>query len=180
MGKALLRGDARYLAELRPQDVDVEGLPERMTGAEFLRVRDGVDDEMSEVEPEIEYPVRAATLHPIEEQVRVETFLRLLDGPDDEARFRMLRELMTASHESYSRCGLGTAATDRIVRAVCSADCERGLIGARVSGGGSGGTVVVLGRSEAEPVVERLAERLGSGLVAGTSPGAFSFGTRML
>jgi L-arabinokinase len=180
MGKALLRGDARYLAELRPEDVDVEGLPERMTGAEFLRVRDGVDDEMSEVEPEIEYPVRAATLHPIEEQVRVETFLRLLDGPDDEARFRMLRELMTASHESYSRCGLGTAATDRIVRAVCSAGCERGLIGARVSGGGSGGTVVVLGRTEAEPVVERLAERLGSGLVAGTSPGAFSFGTRML
>ena len=45
-----------------------------MTGAEFLRVRDGVDDEMSSVEPEVEYPVRAATLHPIEEQVRVETF----------------------------------------------------------------------------------------------------------
>ena len=39
-----------------------------MTGAEFLRLRDGVEDEMSAVEPAVEYPVRAATLHPIEEQ----------------------------------------------------------------------------------------------------------------
>jgi galactokinase len=53
-----------------------------------------------------------------------------------------------------------------------------GLVGARVSGGGSGGTVVVLGREEAEPVVQRLSETFGVGLVGGTSPGAHSFGTR--
>jgi L-arabinokinase len=180
MGKALLGSDAGYLAALRPEDVEAARVPECMTGAEFLRVRDGVEDEMSEVEPQVEYPVRAATLHPIEEQVRVETFLRLLDEPVGESRSRVLRELMTASHESYSRCGLGTPATDRIVEAVSSAGWERGLIGARVSGGGSGGTVVVLGRGGAEPVVERLAERIGAGLVVGTSPGASSFGTRIL
>jgi hypothetical protein len=49
-----------------------------------------------------------------------------------------------------------------------------------VSGGGSGGTVVVLGRSAAEPIVERIAETLGAGLVGGTSPGASSFGTRIV
>ncbi len=85
---------------------------------------------------------------------------------------------MAASHAGYSRCGLGTPATDRIVEAVRSAGWERGLIGARVSGGGSGGTVVVLGREEAEPVVRRLSETLGAGLVSGTSPGASAFGTR--
>jgi L-arabinokinase len=151
-----------------------------MTGAEFLRVRGQIEDELSVVEPEVEYPVRAATLHPIEEQVRVETFLPLLDEPVGASRARALGELMSRSHESYSRCGLGTPATDRIVEAVRAAGWERGLVGARVSGGGSGGTVVVLGREEAEPLARRLADRLGAGLVGGTSPGAAAFGTRVV
>ena len=67
-----------------------------------------------------------------------------------------------------------------IVEAVRGAGWERGLIGARVSGGGSGGTVVVLGREEAEPLVRELSETLGAGLVSGTSPGASSFGTRVV
>ena len=180
MGKALLGVDADYLAALSSRELDEERLPERMTGAEFLRAHDGIDDELSSVEPEVEYPVRAATLHPIEEQVRVHAFLRLLDGPVSATRARLLGELMAASHAGYSRCGLGTAVTDRIVEAVCSAGWERGLVGARVSGGGSGGTVVVLGREDAEPVVRRLSETLGVGLVSGTSSGASRFGTRAL
>ena len=180
IGKALLRIDADYLTALSPHELEAERLPERMTGAEFLRIRDGIEDEMSSVEPEAEYPVRAATLHPIEEQVRVETFLGLLEGPVSPSCARLLGELMAASHAGYSRCGLGTAVTDRIVEAVRSAGWKRGLIGARVSGGGSGGTVVVLGREDAEPVVRRLSETLGAGFVGGTSPGASSFGTRVL
>jgi L-arabinokinase len=87
---------------------------------------------------------------------------------------------MAGSHAGYSSCGLGTAATDRIVEAVRSAGWKRGLIGARVSGGGSGGTVVVLGRAGAEPLVRLLSRRLGAGLVSGTSPGASTFGTRRI
>jgi L-arabinokinase len=180
MGKALLGIEAEYLTMLSRWELDAERLPERMTGAEFLRIRDGVDDELSSVEQEVEYPVRAATLHPIEEQARVETFLRLLDEPVSPLRARLIGELMAASHAGYSRCGLGTPVTDRIVEAVRSVGWERGLIGARTSGGGSGGTVVVLGREEAEPVVRRLSETLGVGLVSGTSPGASSFGTRLI
>ncbi len=180
MGKALLGVEAAYLTALRPEDIEAERLPERMTGAEFLRLRDGVEDEMSTVEPAVEYPVRAATLHPVEEQVRVETFLRVLEEPVTRRRAHLLGDLMAASHDGYSRCGLGTRATDRIVEAVRNAGWERGLVGARVSGGGCGGTVVVLGREEAEPVVRRLAKRLGAGIAAGTSPGAASFGTRTL
>ena len=124
--------------------------------------------------------MRAATLHPMEEQGRVETFLGLLAGPVSASRARLLGELMGASHASYSRCGLGTAVTDSIVEAVRCAGWERGLIGARVSGGGSGGTVVVLGREEAEPFVREVSETLGAGMVSGTSPGASSFGIRVV
>ena len=87
---------------------------------------------------------------------------------------------MAASHAGYSRCGLGTEVTDRIVEAVRSAGWKQGLIGARVSGGGSGGTVVVLGREDAEPVVRALSEKLGAGVVGGTSSGASAFGTRVV
>jgi galactokinase len=180
MGKQLLGADADYLTMLSPRDADVERLPERMTGAEFLSCCDGVDDEMSSVEPEVEYPVRAATLHPIEEQARVESFLAVLDEPVDAALAGAVGELMAASHASYTRCGLGTPATDAIFEAVQAAGWDHGLIGARVSGGGSGGTVVVAGHEDAEPVVRRLAESVGAGLVSGTSPGASSFGIRAL
>jgi L-arabinokinase len=180
MGKALLGLDGEYLTTLSLRELEVERLPERMTGAEFLRDHNGVDDELTSVEPEVEYPVRAATLHPIEEQGRVEKFLELLGRPVDASRARVLGELMGASHDGYSRCGLGTAVTDSIFEGVRCAGWEHGLIGARVSGGGSGGTVVVLGREEAEPLVLGLSEKLGAGLVGGTSPGATWFGTRVI
>ena len=180
MGKALLGVDADYLTALRPRDVEAERLPERMTGAEFLRLRDGVEDEMSAIESTVEYPVRAATLHPVEEQVRVETFLQVLEEPVTRRRAGVLGDLMAASHAGYSRCGFGTPTTDRIVDAVRAAGWKRGLVGARVSGGGCGGTVVVLGREEAGPIVRRLAKSLGGGFFAGTSAGASSFGTRVV
>jgi L-arabinokinase len=180
MGKALLGLGSQYLAALRPADVDAAHLPERMSGADFLRLHAGVEDDLSSIEPGLTYPVRAATLHPVLEQVRVETFMRLLEEPLTTKSARALGELMAASHRSYSRCGLGTPATDRIVAAVRSAGWRSGLAGARASGGGGGGTVVVLGREEAEPVVRRLAVRLGAGVVCGSSPGAAFFGTRVV
>jgi L-arabinokinase len=180
MGRALLGVRPGYLTALRPGELNEDLLPEHMTGAEYLRVSDGVDDESSVVEVDVIYPVRAATLHPIEEQARVEAFLRLLDEPLTASTARVLGDLMAGSHAGYSRCGLGAPATDRIVEAVRSAGWESGLVGGRVSGGGSGGTVVVLGREEAEPVVRRLSETFGAGLVGGTSPGAHSFGTRVV
>ena len=78
------------------------------------------------------------------------------------------------------RCGIGTPRTDAIVSAVRDAGWEQGLAGARVSGGGGGGTVVVLGHRGAEPVVARIAERLGAGYVGGSSPGVESFGVRIV
>jgi galactokinase len=179
MGKKLL-GWPGHLAELPPSDVDIRLLPQRMAGTEFLRAHGGVDDPFSLVEPDVSYAVRASTLHPIQEHLRVETFTRLLAEPLTSDRVRILGELMYQSHAGYSRCDIGTDRADAIVDAVRRAGWERGLAGARLSGGGSGGAVVVLGRADAEPLVAEIAERLGAGYAGGSSPGAASFGVMSL
>jgi galactokinase len=180
MGRALLDGGVEYLAELERDAVDADALPERMLGADFLRLREGIVDPVSAVEPAVEYPLRAATIFPLEEHARAREFLGLLDEDTPDDAFARLGDLMYESHAGYSRCGLGVPRTDEIVDAVRSAGAADGLIGARISGGGSGGAVVVLGRADAEPRVRAIAETLGAGLVGGSSTGAARFGVRML
>jgi len=70
-----------------------------------------------------------------------------------------LGRLMYESHESYGACGLGSDGTDRLVNLVAAEGPERGLFGAKITGGGSGGTVAVLGTSRAEAVVRDIAAR---------------------
>jgi len=180
MGHALLECAAGHLAELERDDVNVRLLPQRMLGADFLRLREGITDPVSAVEPAVEYGVRAATLFPLEEHARAREFLALLDEKPDDDAFRRIGELMYESHAGYSLCGLGVPRTDEVVEVVREAGLGEGLIGARVSGGGSGGAVVVLGRPEAEPRVRAIAESLGAGLVGGSSPGAARFGVRVV
>ena len=180
MGKTLLGCGDEYLAALDPSKVDPAQLPERLAGKEFLGRHHGVDDPASVIEPEVAYPVRAATMYPLEEQVRVETFAQLLARSVTDRRARLLGELMYESHAGYSRCGLGSRGTDELVEAVRRAGWQRGLAGARASAGGSGGTVVVLGHQDAEPLVRAIAAELGAGVVGGSSSGAASFGVRML
>ncbi len=69
-------------------------------------------------------------------------------------------ELMYASHESYSACGLGSSGTDRLVEMVRQAGPEAGLFGGKITGGGSGGTVAVLGRSTSGDAVAEIAQTL--------------------
>ena len=180
MGKALLDCRNEYLTGLDPSQVDPGQLPEQLVGKEFLRLPERVDDPVSVVEPDVVYPVRAATLYPIEEQVRVRKFAELLAVPITAGRARRLGKLMYESHAGYSRCGLGTPRTDALVYRVRRAGWEQGLVGARISGGGGGGTVVVLGREDAEPLVRAMADKLGAGLMGGSSAGAASFDVRTL
>jgi L-arabinokinase len=56
------------------------------------------------------------------------------------------------SHYSYSRCGLGSHGTDRLVALVKQTKklAQRDgatVFGAKITGGGCGGTVCVLGRA---------------------------------
>jgi L-arabinokinase len=87
-------------------------------------------------------------------------------------------ELMAAAHESYSACGLGSDGTDLLVQLVREAGPDNGLYGAKITGGGSGGTVAILGRSDAEAAVDAVAakyrEMTGrqTYVFRGSSPGA--------
>jgi L-arabinokinase len=154
-------------------------LPERMQGAEFLARFGGTTDAVTAVEPNRRYPVRAATTHPIEEQARVEQFIELLGAPVTPANLTTLGTLMYEAHASYSHCGLGSEATDALVEAVRRAGPERGLLGAKITGGGSGGTVALLARGEtglatATAIAAQHAHNIGLRpyLFRGSSPGA--------
>lgn len=137
-----------------------EVLPVSMRGSDFLTQYGGTTDNATSVEPQRDYPIRQATAHPIREQERVTRFTELLPrlGTDAGAAGELGR-LMYGSHESYGACGLGSDATDRLVAKVTAAGPERGLHGARITGGGSGGTVAVLGTVDAEPLVREIAAR---------------------
>ena len=89
---------------------------------------------------------------------------------------------MYQSHASYSACGLGSPGTDRLVRLVRDQGPAAGLYGARITGGGSGGTVAVLGRADDAPAIDRVAEAYARQagyrpyVFSGSSPGVASGG----
>lgn len=178
--------DARwggYLANVTPSEFEeryADGLPARMSGAEFLERYGGITDAVTSVEPERWYHVRAAARHPVYEHARVTRFAELLG--EGAARAAELGELMYQSHGSYSSCCLGSPGTDELVRLVREAGPASGLYGAKITGGGSGGTVAVLGLREAVGAVETVAKEYARRtqreplIISGSSPGAVAFG----
>jgi L-arabinokinase len=114
-------------------------------------------------------------------------FRALLQADDgahtDDGPHLLLGELMYQSHASYGACGLGSEGTDRLVELVRAAGPAHGLYGAKITGGGSGGTVAVLARRSSEQAVRDIAARYTakSGraalVIGGSSPGAVASGT---
>jgi galactokinase len=160
-------GDTRwhgYLANLTPAELETRflpHLPERMRGAEFLGRYHGITDVATRVQPDRQYAVRQATVHPVYENARVARFAELLGGlrAGADAAAREMGALMLQSHVSYGACGLGSGGTDRLVEMVAAAGPKRGLFGAKITGGGSGGTVAVFGTGDAEALVREMAQR---------------------
>ncbi len=151
-----------YLANLSVGEFERDfaaRLPEQLSGAEFLARFGGITDEATVVRPERRYPVRRATTHPVYEQARVTRFAALLPRLSEEPSAAVeLGRLMHQSHRSYGDCGLGSEDTDALVAAVMQAGWAEGLFGAKITGGGSGGTVAVFGTREAAPRVRAIAE----------------------
>ena len=149
-----------YLANLEPAEFAerfAEAVPNEMRGDEFLHRYDGTTDAVTRVDPERTYAVHQPTIHPIAENDRVCKFASILAAELDDAAMRRLGELMYGSHDSYSACGLGSDGTDLLVQLVRQAGPQSGLYGAKITGGGSGGTVAVLGRAGADDSVMRIA-----------------------
>jgi L-arabinokinase len=175
-----------YLANLTPSELEekyLERLPETIGGREFLERFGKTADAATTVDPERVYPVRRPTAHPVYEHARVRAFVRLLEN-DAASSAPALGELMYGSHASYSACGLGSEGTDRLVEIARSFGPSRGIYGAKITGGGSGGTVAILGRRDAGASIWEIARRYAeeTGLpvytFSGSSPGALKESTR--
>ncbi|GDY11698.1 hypothetical protein LBMAG53_05760 [Planctomycetota bacterium] len=179
-----------YLVNLPPSRLDSSLLPEHLRGADFLTTYGGVADGLARIDPDRDYAVRAATAHPIHEHHRVRLAAELLSRPrlGSEAA-ALLGELLFQSHASYGACGLGASGPDALVSAVRAAIANGApLIGAKITGGGSGGTVAVLGCDDpaSAQAVSAIAadyrQRTGVGgrVFADSSPGAIAVGARQL
>jgi len=160
-------------------------IPETLEGEAFLARYDGTTDLVTRVDPARRYAIRTPTAHPIYEHERVTEWAALLSAPhlaaaaSDASR---LGALMYESHASYSACGLGSDGTDRLVSLARAAGSARGIYGAKITGGGSGGTVALLADASAGDTVRAIAhEYTGETnreayVFEGTSPGAARIG----
>jgi galactokinase len=156
-------------------------IPERLTGGEFLEKFGGITDRVTSVDLNQTYRVKASTEHAIYENRRIHRFREIFRGPIGLAELEELGQLMFATHESYSRCGLTEEGTDLLV-ALARQYKDRGVYGARITGGGSGGTVAFLADRDSAAAVRSLAEEYKTAagretyFFEGSSPGCASYG----
>jgi galactokinase len=134
-------------------------LPESLAGSEILALGKTHPDPFTTVRPEVNYRVRACTRYAVEENQRIELFIELARGAKDAPASdagRLMGDLMFQSHWSYTECGLGCEETDLLVELVRRECGKNQLFGAKVTGGGAGGTVAVLGTKGAEAAFRRV------------------------
>lgn len=173
-----------YLANILPAEYENDFssiLPDEIRGADFLARYGGTTDKFTRVYADRVYPVKAPTAHAIYENARVNRFSKLLNGEVDDRVLDELGQLMFASHASYSACGLGESGTDRLVELVRQSRAD-GVFGARITGGGCGGTVAILASEGSGPAITGIAARYRQEtgkapyIFHGSSPGCASFG----
>jgi len=170
MGKAILEAGSetrwRYASEI-PSDLlgasASEPVRTTIRGDEFLSRYGPLDDPLCRVETTREYAVLDALRFPIEEHARCTEAVSLLareSGRNPHSTLERVGELMLQSHRGYSSIGLGHHQTDRMVDALRRLGPGAGIYGARTSGGGSGGSVVVLLRQEARGRLEEMSREV--------------------
>ncbi|KAK9946733.1 hypothetical protein M0R45_012180 [Rubus argutus] len=183
-----------YLCNLSPHRYEalyVKTLPESILGEAFLEKYADHNDPVTVIDPKRYYGVRAPTRHPIYENFRVKAFKALLTSANSDDQLTALGELLYQCHYSYSACGLGSDGTNRLVQLVqemqhskASKVNDGALYGAKITGGGSGGTVCVVGRNclQSSQQILEIQQRYKSAtgylpfIFEGSSPGAGKFG----
>ena len=180
-----------YLANIPPSVYRSleEGLPTVLEGSEYLRRGGAHVDPFTQLRPEVDYLVRACTRYAVEENHRVQLFAELARGASgvfSDTGAKLMGELMYQSHLAYTETGLGCDMTDLLVRMARDEGPEQGIFGAKITGGGAGGTVAILGRADAEDALRRILDgyRDMTGSEAyvfrGSSMGADRFGVVVL
>jgi L-arabinokinase len=187
-----------YLANLDPDDykkIFRPRLPENLKGGEFLLKYGSTIDTATRVQPDTLYPVQHAADHHVLEARRVQNFVNYLQQADREQDPKLkgplldrAGHLMYASHLSYTNDAmLGAPECDLLVDLVKKRE-RQGLYGAKITGGGSGGTVAILlednHRATAaihEILVEyEMLTSLKPELFNGSSPGAWTTQSALL
>ena len=172
------------LANVNPAEYEKEfmqRMPDSMKGHEFISKYIGTTDKVTSIESEKTYAIKAPTEHAIYENWRVNRFADLLSGCVTNDILTEAGELMFDSHAGYMACGLTEPRTERIVELV-RANKIGGLFGARITGGGSGGTVAVLARCRSEEAIAKLTKQVADEtgdrpyVFHGSSPGSSQFG----
>jgi L-arabinokinase len=183
-----------YLCNLAPhryESLYVKMLPDTLSGEAFLKKYVDHNDPVTVIDKKRNYGVKASARHPIYENFRVKAFKALLSSAVSADQLNSLGELMYQCHYSYSACGLGSDGTDRLVQLVqesqhskMSESADGTLFGAKITGGGSGGTVCVIGRNclRSSEHILQIQERYKKAtgympyVFEGSSPGAGKFG----
>jgi L-arabinokinase len=181
-----------YLSNLTPSEfrsLYERRLPELLTGEEILAEAAEHPDPYTTIYPEVKYRVRDCVRYAVEENHRIQLFIdlaRCASRMPAVSISRKMGELMYQSHWSYTETGLGCDATDLLVSLVRKHAGEDLLFGAKVTGGGAGGTVAVLGSAHGadafEAVVAEYARQRSCTpyVFRGSSPGADRFGIHVI
>jgi galactokinase len=180
-----------YLTELSSAELKRQfapEIPEQILGSEFLKKHKTHDDPVTKISPDATYRVAGPTRHPVEENERVLKFMDALQAAKDgdEKPLIAAGECMYGAHESYrDNCRLSTAEVDFLVDCVRQRGAKAGLYGAKITGGGTGGTVAVFGKLDAlkkhiPEIAVEYQRRVGvmPDIFEGTSPGAVEFGAK--
>jgi len=182
-----------YLANLDPDDYKRHfrsRLPEFINGEDFIRDYKSTIDTATTVQADEIYPVQHAADHHILEARRVQHFVEYLEEAAEypskkQSALNRAGHLMYASHLSYTNDAmLGADECDVLVQLVRDHE-HAGLYGAKITGGGSGGTVAVLAATTARAtaaiadICHAYEQQTGgkADLFNGTSPGAWHVGT---
>ena len=163
-------------------------LPEQMHGAEFLERYGETVDTATQVAPEKSYPIRSRVEHMIYENERTKQLIVAIKNAhsDPEHIHGYLREaghLMYESNASYrDLAGLGSPEVDGLVSIAQKIGEQGGIYGAKITGGGGGGTVALLCHGSVENSLTqvlaayKLAWGINGELIRGNGIGAFEFG----
>ena len=177
-----------YLANLSIShflEAYLDRLPSTMQSVDFFSRHHFHADPYTPLREDVTYHVRANTKYAVAENARVQLFSELSRGASithSKRSYQLMGEQMYQSHQGYSECGLGAKATDYLVELCRKEGIANGIYGAKITGGGAGGTVAILAEKTARQAVLRIFEAyresaLGDPyLFEGSSDGADAFG----
>ena len=185
------RAPLNYLTEISSAEFKSEyekEIPETILGSDFLAKYKTHDDPVTTIQPDATYRVVGPARHPVGENERVLKFIAALQAAKsgDESALATAGELMYGAHESYrDNCRLSVPEVNFLVEAVRKRGAASGLYGAKITGGGTGGTVAVFGKIAAlkehiPQIAVEFSRRVGVApdIFEGTSPGAIEFGAK--